>query len=170
MTPNLARPEETEADASPSPQAPAAGMSPSPALRIPAILLEGDDAAAKPPPASTPVSSLTPRLPQAYGTKQIWLVARDPHSLYAHWDLTPAQQQEERARARNHELLVRLYLQGGKGAPEGEVIVPMEKYHCFLQANQSGAAYRAELGFYSREGTWQEIAASSTATTPAEGP
>jgi len=109
-------------------------------------------------------------LPEAYGTKQIWLVARDPHSLYAHWDLTTEQQQHQRANAKNHQLLVRLHRDGVDSAAVSEVIVPSDARHCFLQAASSGTSHQAELGFYSHEGTWQTIAISPQATTPHEGP
>ena len=73
-------------------------------IEAPPILLEGDQPA--PPPASGPGQKYalgpTPppqqfetaetELPEAYGTKKLFLTARDPHWLYAHWDLTREQQ------------------------------------------------------------------------------
>ena len=69
----------------------------------PAILSEGDSPAA--PPISGPgqkysLGSIPPsqnfgaeaELPESYGTKKLFLTARDPHWLYAHWDLTREQQ------------------------------------------------------------------------------
>src|SRR5262245_16804114 len=70
-------------------------------LNVPSILLEGD-APSSPPPAQGPGERYAVRpaagsarpmgagqeLPQAYGTGRLLLAARDPHWLYAHWDLT----------------------------------------------------------------------------------
>src|SRR6266853_1829093 len=67
--------------------APAAPAKPKPPLQVPPILLEGDapsaPSAAKPGEAS--------ELPEAYGTKRLHQTARDPHWLYAHWDLSREQ-------------------------------------------------------------------------------
>src|SRR5437016_4262421 len=84
------------------PKSPAKSTSKAPAkkrLKIPAILLEGDKPSA--PAASGPghryALGPTPpverleaegELPEAYGTKELLLTARDPHWLWAHWDLT----------------------------------------------------------------------------------
>src|ERR1017187_3027641 len=74
-----------------------------PALKIPPILLEDE----LPPTAPVsgpgrkftlgpvpPIESLKTEggLPKAYGTKRLLLAARDPHWLYAHWDLSRDQQ------------------------------------------------------------------------------
>src|SRR5437667_9647707 len=76
-----------------------------PPVDVPSILLEGDAPSA--PPVSGPgqryalgpgqktQSTETPaetgELPDAYGTKRLHLTARDPHWVYAHWDLTRVQ-------------------------------------------------------------------------------
>src|SRR5882672_5813219 len=82
----------------------AAPVKTKPALQVPPILLEGDAAPA--PPTSgpgqryalgpTPIAHgsapvETGELPEAYGTKRLHLTARDPHWLYAHWDLSSEQ-------------------------------------------------------------------------------
>ena len=74
------------------------------ALDVPPILLEGDEPTeshasgpgekyslgATPPPQSFSGGEL----PESYGTKKLFLTARDPHWLYAHWDLTREQQND----------------------------------------------------------------------------
>src|ERR1035438_6275088 len=73
-------------------------------IEVPPLLLEGDQPA--PPSASGPgrkyalgpvppsqhFETAETELPEAYGTKKLFLTARDPHWLYAHWDLTREQQ------------------------------------------------------------------------------
>src|SRR5215471_3490032 len=72
-------------------------------LEIPPILLEGDQPTASPASGPGQRYALGPtppveqydagrELPEAYGTKQLLLTARDPHWLYAHWDLSREQQ------------------------------------------------------------------------------
>ncbi len=74
-------------------------------LSIPAILLESDIAARPSPSGRGQRYALGPTppgtdfseaenlgdLPEAYGTKKLLLIARDPHWLYAHWDFTNEQ-------------------------------------------------------------------------------
>jgi len=72
-------------------------------LKIPPILLEGDGPAPArasgpgsryvlgptPPAAKLPLPA--GELPESYGTRQLFLAARDPRWLYAHWDFTAEQ-------------------------------------------------------------------------------
>ena len=65
------------------------------AVKLPAILLEGDFPVAPivggpgekyalgPTPPTQDFSGATAELPEAYGTKRLFLTARDPHWLYA---------------------------------------------------------------------------------------
>ena len=48
-------------------------------------------------------------LPEAYGTKKLFLTARDPHWLYANWDLTHDQQSKLNARSAEGHLILRIY-------------------------------------------------------------
>src|SRR5438067_1123980 len=93
-------------------------------LKIPPILFEGDDppppapeAAAQkyavgPGPAGPKPYSQDGELPEAYGTQKLMLVARDPHWLYAHWDLTREQQGRYNALSAQRHLVVRIYEEG----------------------------------------------------------
>src|SRR5216117_1989956 len=92
------------------------------APKIPPILLEGDEPSAppvsgpgeryalSPVPADSPESppELTD-LPEAYGTQRLLLTARDPHWLYAHWDLTRQQLQEYNRRSAAGHLVLRVF-------------------------------------------------------------
>src|SRR5277367_6500533 len=72
-------------------------------LKIPPILLEGDAPPAPtvsgpgqryalgPKPVTSPAVSSGAELPESYGTRQLFLAARDPHWLYAHWDFSREQ-------------------------------------------------------------------------------
>ena len=123
---------EQEANAIPLPPANAAAeqeaeppreepAEPDAGLKIPQVLLEGDEPSAPPITGpgqkyalgfTSPAGHLGPEeatLPEAYGTGKLLLAARDPHWLYAHWDLTPAQQRHYNSLSADHHLVLRIY-------------------------------------------------------------
>lgn len=145
-------------------------------LEVPPILLESDDSSA--PAASgpgekyslgakPPAQSLTSgELPEAYGTKKLFLTARDPHWLYAHWDLTPDQQKELNAESTDGHPILRIYASKIEGHPLYEIHVHPESRHWFAHVERAGNSYAAELGYYSALGKWMRVALSSCTVTP----
>ena len=147
-------------------------------VKVPPILLEGDQPA--PPPVSGPGEkfSLGPtppaphfetaetELPEAYGTKKLSLTARDPHWLYAHWDLTREQQAKLNAKSGDGHLVLRIYADRLEGHPLYELHVHPESRHWFVHVERAGNSYTAELGYYSSLGRWTRVAVSSATVTP----
>lgn len=147
-------------------------------IEAPAILLEGDSP--EPPSASGPGEkfSLGPtppaqtfakpeaELPNAYGTKKLFLAARDPHWLYAHWDLTREQQLKMNAQSSDGHLVLRIYAQKIEGHPTYEIHVHPESRHWFTHVERAGYSYAAELGYYSALGKWTRVSTSSGTMTP----
>jgi hypothetical protein len=152
--------------------------SPKPAsVPIPPILLEGDEPA--PAPAAGPgrryVLGPTPplhpapagaELPESYGTRQLFLAARDPRWLYAHWDFTAAQLKEYNALSADRHLLLRLYRDAPAGPPLLQVHLHPESRHWFVPAPYAGAKYAATLGYYDAAKNWTELARSAATLTP----
>jgi len=143
---------------------------------VPAILLEGDapaPAAASGPGEKFSLGATPPaqtfsggELPEAYGTKKLFLTARDPHWLYAHWDLTREQQNELNASSTDGHLVLRIYAQKIEGHPLYEIHVHPESRHWFAHVERAGNSYIAELGCYSALGRWMRVAVSSGTVTP----
>ncbi len=147
-------------------------------VEIPPLLLEGDQPA--PPPVSGPgrkyaLGPVPPsqyfelaetELPEAYGTKKLFLTARDPHWLYAHWDLTREQQLKLNARSAAGHLILRIYAGKVEGHPICEIHVHPESRHWFAHVERAGNSYAAELGYYSPPRRWTRIAVSSATVTP----
>jgi hypothetical protein len=145
-------------------------------IEAPAILHEGD--APAPVAASGPGEKFslgaTPpaqtfsggELPEAYGTKKLFLTARDPHWLYAHWDLTREQQNELNASSTDGHLILRIYANKIEGHPLYEIHVHPESRHWFAHVERAGNSYIAELGCYSSLGRWMRVAVSSGTVTP----
>ncbi len=143
---------------------------------VPPILLEGDAPPA--PRASGPgdryvLGSVEPlregesiELPEAYGTQRLLLVARDPHWLYAHWDLTSEQLRTHNAASRDKHLIVQVFQDRIAGSPLVEQHVHPESRNWFLHVGRGGAKYVAQLGYYDRNGVWNNVATSSATFTP----
>ncbi len=145
---------------------------------VPAILLEGD--APAPPPVSGPgekfsLGAVPPvqvfptaetELPESYGTQKLFLTARDPHWLYAHWDLSRDQQLKLNAQSSDGHLVLRIYAHKIEGHPTYEIHVHPESRHWFTHVERAGNSYVAELGYYSALGKWTRISTSSGTMTP----
>jgi uncharacterized protein len=150
------------------------------ALKFPEILLEGDEPSQ--PPQHGPgrkfelgsTASLEQagqeqdELPEAYGTGRLFLVPRDPHCLYAHWDLTSEIQQRYNASSLHQHLIIRLYLDTPFGEPVAELHVHPESRHWFVHVERAGCVYVAELGHYLAEQDWHRIALSEPIATPSD--
>lgn len=147
-------------------------------IEVPSILLEGDRSPA--PAASGPgrkfdlgaapilqkPEGAETDLPEAYGTKKLFLTARDPHWLYANWDLTNEQQLQLNTRSAEGHLILRVYAGKIEGHPVYEIHVHPESRHWFAHVERAGSAYAAEIGYYSPVGRWTRVAASSATMTP----
>ncbi len=145
-------------------------------LEVPPILLEGDAPSVSPVGgpgekfslgATPPAQSFSGgELPESYGTKKLFLTARDPHWLYAHWDLTRAQQIELNSQSSDGHLVLRIFTGKIQGHPAHEIHVHPESRHWFAHVEQAGNSYAAELGYYSLFGKWTRVAVSSGTVTP----
>lgn len=159
--------------------APRKSIRSNPEPELPAILLEGDESPA--PAISGPGEKFTlgptppaekfsaaAELPEAYGTKRLFLTARDPHWLYANWDLTRAQQAAYNAESADGHLILRIFNTARPGRIASEIHVHPESRHWFAHVDEAGAKYSAELGVYGKGRKWTSIAKSGATLTPPE--
>ncbi len=151
-----------------------------PPLRVPPLLLEGDNPAESQrsgpgaryalgpdAPAARFGPGASGELPSGYGTKRLLLVARDPHWLYAHWDLTSTQLREYNALAADRHLILRVFRDAVTQTPHAEVHVHPESRNWFVHVGIGGARYVAALGYYTDpDQRWVQVAVSSPTFTP----
>ncbi|MFA6542799.1 MAG: DUF4912 domain-containing protein [Limisphaerales bacterium] len=151
-----------------------------PKLEIPAVLLAGDTAAQAgvsgpgqryalgpaTPPAHAGPAEERGELPESYGTAKIWLTARDPQWLYAHWDLTAAQQREHNAESDDGHLIVRVFEKEILGEPVVTQHVHPESRNWFIHVGRGGTKFVAQLGYFDRRERWQTVAVSAATITP----
>ena len=71
-------------------------------------------------------------MPEAYGTRQLFLTARDPHWLYAHWDLIRAQLKKYNGLSVDGHLVLRVYRGTLEARPLAEIHVHPESRNWFV--------------------------------------
>jgi uncharacterized protein len=147
-------------------------------LKIPPILLEGDAPAAPatggpgrryslgPTPPGPHVPPAGSELPEAYGTQQLFLTARDPHWLYAHWDLTRVQLKKYNTLSADGHLVLRIYRGAVDAWPLAEIHVHPESRNWFVPVPDAGAKYLSVLGYYDSARRWVALACSGATLTP----
>lgn len=179
-SPGKAQAKPTPKKSSPAPSKPAASAKASePMPEIPAILLEGDEpsptlqsgpgtryALGQEPPTTPGAAGELSELPEAYGTQRLLLTARDPHWLYAHWDLTRDQLKLYNSRSVDRHLVLRVYKNELVGEPHREIHVHPESRNWFAHVGLAGTRFVAELGYYRPNDQWVRISTSGSTMTP----
>jgi len=149
-------------------------------LKIPPILLEGDAPTAPaasgpgqryalgPTPPAQPAAAATTELPEAYGTQQLFLTARDPRWLFAYWDLTQEQLKKYNALSVDRHLVLRIYRDALAGEPLEQLHLHPESRDWFVPVPAAGAKYLADLGYFDARRRWVSVAHSAATLTPPE--
>jgi len=106
-------------------------------------------------------------LPEAYGSKRLFLAARDPHWLYAHWDFTSAQLREYNTLSADRHLILRVFVGDFSSPPCNELRLHPESRNWFVHVGRGGTKYVAELGYYREEDrAWTTVSRSAATLTP----
>lgn len=104
------------------------------------------------------------RLPEAYGTRRLFLVARDPYILFAYWDLSPDQYKEAAGRAHDGKIFLEVYVDGGDRVAQIHVWESHKNW--YLQLNRPSTSFFAQLGYYRQDGRFEVLARSASVITP----
>ncbi len=148
--------------------APPAGAMPQaePARRVTAP--RGDEAA----PASGDSARDEPQ--RAYGQSRIVLVARDPWSLFAHWDIPPIGRLEElRALGPDGEHaqeVLRLHEVAASPPTFRDLVLAPGAGRAHVDGAHPARSYRVEVGLRAPSGRFVPLATSNVVSTPAAGP
>lgn len=114
-----------------------------------------------------------PELPSAYGQSRAVLVARDPWSLFVHWEVPPVRRVEVLrwldAEGEDTRELLRLHDTTGVPVTFHDVDLAPGAERMHLQADP-GRTYRAEIGIRTLRGRFVPLATSNPASTPAALP
>lgn len=120
----------------------------------------------EPPRAPAQAPDELTDLPEAYGTETLWLTARDPHWLYAHWDLTRDQLRKHNALSADGHLVLRVFENSVAGKPVEVEHVHPESRNWFVHVGRGGTRYLAQIGYHTPEGPWVTISTSAATLTP----
>jgi uncharacterized protein len=144
-------------------------------LKIPELLFEEDEgpgeSVAKPATKSSalkhPGESISPS-ESSYTTARLLLMSRDPHSVYAHWDLTAHQKNQFWSAANPESLVLNVHRDQVDGPLSATIDVPPGSTHAFVHLADAGARYVGQLGHADENGAWVPIATSLPVVTPPE--
>jgi hypothetical protein len=103
------------------------------------------------------------QLPRSYGTETLSLLARDPHTVFAFWDI------DWNAAFRglaSKERTVHLRLLNSDGTEQNAVEVEPMAGSCYVTVTVADAAYSGEIGYYHPATKWHCLATSALVTTP----
>ena len=118
-----------------------------------------------PPPSQVFHEEHLGELPDSYGTGRLFLTARDPHWLYAYWDLSWQQMADSRGQASDGRLLLRVY-EKNHADPIQVLTLGHDSRNWYIPVNKAATTYRAELGYWRHDGQFHVISHSREATTP----
>ena len=111
--------------------------------------------------------------PETYGVNRVRLLVKDPHWLFAHWDVDPRVREGlRREKGERIAVLARLTLRltddhGGIG---GATVLPEGARSWYLRAVPGHRSYRVELGITLPSGEYRSLARSNAVATPRTGP
>ena len=98
-----------------------------------------------------------------YGEAKLWLVARDPHCLFAYWEFRTEEHPDATGADGRSRFFLRIFLDGG--AAESSTEIEPGAGNAFIPAQSPDSGYFAELGFFAGE-IWCFLARSGTTRTP----
>ena len=104
-------------------------------------------------------------LPRSYGTETLTLMARDPRTLFAYWDIDwPAAFREEPPKHRQTYLRIL----DNKGVELVTVEVEPMAGNSYVTVPDADTAYQGEIGYFYPAKSWHSLASSEIVTTPAD--
>jgi hypothetical protein len=102
-------------------------------------------------------------LPRSYGRPVLFGIARDPHTLFAYWEIDWPEVFGNNPPA---DRKVHLLAFAEDGSEEARVAVePTAGSHC-VAVTQARSSYRLELGYSEPAGVWNSVASSELIETP----
>jgi hypothetical protein len=116
------------------------------------------------------VDTHLPGLPDGYGEDRLVLLPRDPHWLYAYWDLKNETKDSARSKG-GKNLSLRLFeLRDGELEPMAEHWCQELTRSWYVQVPSPGQTYVAEIGYRAIDGSWLRLLGSNAVKVPPAAP
>ena len=122
----------------------------------------------KPTSHPTPHFEFLGDLPESYGTRRLFLTARDPHTLFAYWDFTHEQILQAEKEAVDGKVFLQIFTPGKERVHQIHVTQGSREW--FFPTHRPSTLFQAELGFYRSNGSFHHLAVSQQVTTPPDCP
>lgn len=104
-------------------------------------------------------------LASPHRSASLYLMARDPRSLFAYWEIDWDEAfREQMPRDRK----VHLRVSRADGSEEVALAVEPMAASCYVNVSSGDEVYTADLGYYEPAGTWNSVAVSAPVATPPE--
>jgi len=102
-------------------------------------------------------------LPRSYGGAFLFAIARDPHTLFAYWDIDWAEVFGDNPPADRKVHLRALWHEGIEESTAA--VEPLAGSH-LISVKHARSSYRIEIGYYAPDDVWNSVAISSAVITP----
>lgn len=109
-------------------------------------------------------------LPEHYGTRRIFLTARDPRWMHAYWDFTDEQLESGRAASADGIHRLRLLSEDSPRRIAEEVTLPPGAHSWYFHTDRPGGRFSVHLGYLDAEDRFLEMGSSNIAQAPDEVP
>lgn len=106
-------------------------------------------------------------IPHHYGSKKLFLVARDPRWIFAYWDLTWDQFHEMENAAHDRKVFLQVYHTDGVRVQQIQLHPGSREW--YIHVNEPDTTFFAEIGYYRHDGNFEIVCKSGTTTTPRDG-
>lgn len=130
-------------------------------------------------PAATDVggasSGARSELPQRYGVDRLLLLVRDPHWVYAWWEVTETNLEAGRSQLAGADLVLRVYdvsaihWDGSNHHTFFDIAVQDSAGNWYIELGKPGSSFCAELGLRSPDGRFLALVRSNFVTLPRDG-
>jgi len=116
----------------------------------------------------TPAFEFLGELPESYGTRRLFLAARDPRWLYAYWDFTWQQLRDAEQESPDGKIFLQIFIPGQERVQQIHIFPGSREW--YLPVHRPATTFQAELGYYRRDGSFHQLALSGEALTPRDDP
>lgn len=103
-------------------------------------------------------------LPEAYGTKKLFLICRDPEWAFVYWDFTWQQIQDALRNSQDTRIYLQVYSEQGDLLQQIQIFEGTRNW--YLHLNSGCTSFYAELGFYSKKNHFEAISRSGLIHVP----